>query len=370
MISVKYFITLIVCLFAALQIGFAQGTTMSKSDSIKQANKLRTDSLKLRNAFRKDSIAQVQKQRELKRKEAELAKKQKAKQKELDSFEQEEYTHADTMRMLAKAKRDSLKEVREAEATLKKQQQLANAKVELIARKKKIEPLTQEMSTGFRLNSDGWTFFVNRGFIKQEEHKTTYLSVDLSEKKHPKETRTINENFTTVYPNEIKPLPYKYGKVNNFYQLKIGYGAIRELTGRLDKKSVSISWVYNGGLSIGLLKPYYLDLLVPEGNTYVRKFQKYSEENKEYFLDLNNRGTILGGSYFTKGLGELSLQPGLHLKSGFYFDYAATRKSFLGVEIGASAEFYTKKIEMMKNTQNSSYFINFYADIRFGRRWE
>ncbi|MBK7764096.1 MAG: hypothetical protein IPI46_12255 [Bacteroidetes bacterium] len=351
-------------------MGRAQTGKLSKVDSIKLIHKNRTDSIKARNTIRKDSIEQARKLREQKSKDAAIAKKQKEKQKGLESFEQDNFTHADTMRALAREKRDSIKAAREAVAILKKQQLLANTKVDLAARKKKIEPLTQEMATGFRLNSDGWTFFVNRGFIKQEEHKTTFLSIDISEKKHPKETRTVNENFNLVYPNEVKPLPYKYGKVNNFYQLKIGYGAFRELTGRLDKKSVTISWVYNGGLSIGLLKPYYLDMLVPEGNTYVRKFQKYSEENKESFLDLNNRGTILGGSYFTKGLGGLSIQPGLHLKSGFYFDYAATRKSFLGVEIGASAEFYTKKIEIMKNTQNSSYFINFYADIRFGKRWE
>ncbi|MBK6329300.1 MAG: hypothetical protein IPF62_01820 [Bacteroidetes bacterium] len=57
-------------------------------------------------------------------------------------------------------------------------------------------------------------------------------------------------------------------------------------------------------------------------------------------------------------------------RSGFYFDYSASRKSFLGVEIGASAEFYTKQIPIMINTKNTAYFFNIYADFRFGKRWE
>jgi hypothetical protein len=208
---------------------------------------------------------------------------------------------------------------------------------------------------------------INEEGINEEDNKKTFFSIDFSEKKHPKETRTSG---TLVDTFAIKPIPYKYGKVNNFYQLKLSLGSTKELTGKLDKKSVLIHWVYSGGLSIGLLKPYYLDLWVPEGNGYVRKYEKYSEENKDYFLDLNNRQTILGGSSFTRGIGEITLKPGLFVKSGFYFDYSASRKSFLGVEIGASAELYTQKIEIMKNTSNSAYFINFYADIRFGKRWE
>jgi hypothetical protein len=338
---------------------------MSRVDSIKAANKIKTDSIKAIQTIRRDSIKQVQRIREAKKKEAAHAKKKQ--KRNLESFSQNDYSSSDSIR---EYKRDSIRENRAAQNAERKRIADAKREIMLAGRKKKIEPLTQELSGGFRLNSDGWTLFSVRGFLSEEEHSSRYFSLDFSEKKHPKETRTQNDNFSASYPNEIKPIPYKYGKVNNFYQFKIGYGGSRELTGKLDKKSVVIHWVYGGGLSIGLLKPYYLDLLVPEGNVYVRKYQKYSEQNKESFLDLNNRGTILGGSSFTRGIGETQIKPGLHAKSGFYFDYAATRKSFFGVEIGASAELYMKEIEIMKNTKNSAFFLNFYADIRFGKRWE
>lgn len=356
----------------------SQTPSTSRVDSIKAANKIKLDSIRAFNkarsdsnkaviAARRDSLKQVREIREVAKKEKQQARKKTKKNTSLVNFTQSDYNSADSLRDFT---RDSIKTAREI-VTEKRKKDLENRREILLAgKKKKIQPLTQEMAGGFRLNSDGWSIFVHRGFLKEEEHKTSFLSIDFSEKKHPKETRTQNELFSVMYPNEVKPVPFKYGKVNNFYQFKIVYGGSKELTGKLDKKSVIINWVYGAGLSVGLLKPYYLDLLVPEGNIYVRRFQKYSEENKEYFLDLNNRGTILGGGSFTKGIGEMKLQPGLHLRSGFNFDYSTTRKSFLGVEIGASVELYTKEIEIMKNTKNSSYFINFYADIRFGKRWE
>lgn len=238
----------------------------------------------------------------------------------------------------------------------------------VIKRKKRIPPITEEMSFGGRLNSDGWGAYLERGFIKVDEGKTNFIWLELSEKKHPKESKQLNEAFTAIYPDQPAPLPYKYGKINNFYQLKLGYGQKRELTGKLDKKSIIISWVYGGGFSLGVIKPYYLDILVPEGNDlYTRQITDYYQlQTQPYFLD---ETLIVGGTYFTEGLSNFSLQPGLLAKSGFYFDYAPNRKSLLGIEIGSSLELYPKKIPIMANTTNNAYFLNLYVDVRFGKRW-
>ncbi|MBK7692548.1 MAG: hypothetical protein IPK62_01335 [Bacteroidetes bacterium] len=337
-------------------------------DSLRAANKARTDSVKAVNQAKRDSIAAIRNAREEARKAS--GKKKKNKTEEIEIFYPED--PKDSLALAREEKRDSLKVIREQELE-KKKREMAEQKANIVATRKKIvAPLTQELSVGFRLCSDGWAFFGQRGFIKNDGDRvhTSFIWLDIAEKRNPKESRTLNENFSVVNPNELKPLSYKYGKINNFYQLKFGYGNSKPISGRLDKKSVVINWTYAIGLSLGVLKPYYLDLLVPEGNVFVRKFDKYSEENKIYFLDLNNQGTIVGGSSFTKGFNEIKIQPGLALRSGFYFDYSATRKSFLGVEIGASAEFYTKQIPIMINTKNTAYFFNIYADFRFGKRWE
>jgi len=247
-------------------------------------------------------------------------------------------------------------------------------------KRRKAPPITEEMSGGIRLNTDGWSVMLERGFINSYEKRTNYIWMDISEKKNPREFKQLNEPFATYFPDETAPIPYKYGKINNFYQFKFGVGQKRQLSGKLDKKNVVIHWTYGAGLSIGFLKPYYLDVLVVEGNgTLSRKEGSYYDEGiSQYYEDdlyvvFNQQAqvnAIAGGTFFTKGFGEIKMKPGLSARSGFYFDFAPSKKSFLGVEIGASVEMYPSKIDIMANADNNTgTFINLYLDARFGKRW-
>lgn len=279
----------------------------------------------------------------------------------------------DSLRVVQAIKRDSTAKAREIEAEKRKLKQEELAAQRAAGRKKTIPPLTQEMSGGFKLHTDGWTLNAQRGFIRSEDPEnpfTPFMWFEFSEKKHPKEVKQQNNSYLIVNPGELRPLSYKYGKINNFYALKLGYGNQKPLSGKIDKANVQVSWVYAAALSIGFLKPYYLDVLMPEGNVYVRKTVKYSEETKPYFLDLYNKNTIVGGTDFIRGINELKINPGIALRSGFYFDYAPTRKLFSGVELGASAELYMKKAEIMAIAPNRNFFFNLYVDFRFGKRWE
>lgn len=367
----KFCVFVLMSIFVCIGV-FAQDKSVI--DSVRVANKKIADSIKQANIARTDSLKKLAAERkivrEAQKKQISSNKKVNNNQAALETFDQEEKKDSASISRLLRL--DSLRQIREIENEHKKRA-LAEQKTAITANRKNIlKPITQEMILGYRLCSDGWSIFVQRGFIRTnaERPHTNFLWIDISEKKHPKETKSLNENFSVVNPSEIKPISYKYGKINNFYQFKIGYGNMIPITGRLDKKSIVINWVYAAAFSLGMIKPYYLDLLVPEGNFFIRKFDRYTDENAPYFLDLNNQGTIVGGASFTKGLNQMKFQPGLALRSGFYFDYAATRKSLLGVELGASAELYTKKIPIMATAKNNAIFFNFYADFRIGKRWE
>jgi hypothetical protein len=347
------------------RIDSIRDANQQRISAMREANKRRTDSIKQITQARKDSLAILKEIRTEKAKE-----KKKSKRLQDDVFEQDDVSSYEKKNL---AKRDSLAQKREKFAEKRKQENIAK-KNSLVANRKKVNPpISQEISFGYRLASDGWSFFANRGFIKTgdlDHIHTLFLWTELSEKKHPKERLTQNENFQRVSSNDVKPIPYKYGKINNFYAFKIGIGNTKPLTGHLDKRSMIISWTYQAGLSIGMLKPYYLDVLVKEGNTIVRKFAKYSDEIQDSFLDLKNQGSIVGGSDFTKGLKEIKIQPGLSFRSGFYFDFTPSEKIFLGIEIGASLDVYTKQIPIMVNADNRAAFFNIYADVRFGKRWK
>jgi hypothetical protein len=236
---------------------------------------------------------------------------------------------------------------------------------------RKPNPISQEFGMGLRINTDGWCIGMHRGFLKLEEpYKTSFVWIDIAEKRHPKEYKQTNQNFATFNPNEPKPLPYKYGKINNFYQFKMGFGIKKPFTFRLDRKSIELNYVVGGGISIGLLKPYYLQLFTDtNSNISPVDFEKYSEANARRFLNLTSRQTIIGSADFTKGLSEFEFKPGLHAKAGIQFDYLFTTKSYMSVELGTSVEMYGSKIPIMATVNSSPFFINLYAEVSIGKRW-
>lgn len=227
---------------------------------------------------------------------------------------------------------------------------------------KRPKPISKELSGGVRLNTDGWSLFMERGVVKSEARESDwfynlrYAQIEFSEKKHAKEKRTTNPGGAE------SPKSYIFGKVNNFYTFKVGYGNRRMIAGKPDPGTVSIHWIYNGGLSLGLLKPYYLN--VSSGEEI-----KYTDASKDEFLTGYN---IIGSSGLFKGIKEMKYIPGLQLRTGLHFDFAARerKKSKLAIETGIAAELYTQKIELMANQKASPYFVNLYLSFQFGRRWE
>lgn len=226
------------------------------------------------------------------------------------------------------------------------------------------KPLQGELSGGIRLNSDGYGIFVDKGWIKGGDafgavnrdklFHVRLLQFELSEHKHAKEMRS-----SSVAGGAFTPNSYILGKINNFYTFKVGYGRRQMIAGKPDPGNFSIHWVYLGGFSAGLLKPYYLNLY-SSGET------KYSEDNARYFVSPNN---IESKAPFTKGFSELKFVPGLHVKTGLHIDFSTSRKALMALELGVNGEYYTQKIEQMVGQDPKALFLNFYASLQFGKRW-
>jgi hypothetical protein len=238
---------------------------------------------------------------------------------------------------------------------------------------KKPQPIRTELSGGFRLNTDGWSLFLERGSIKSEEtrlrdmfHDVRLIQLEFTEHKDPKETKSSATDQTPSGGSQ-KTKPYIFGKINNFYALKVGYGVRKMIAGKPEPGTVSIHWVNVGGLSLGMEKPYYVDGYVPQDNfgTLVPATFKYTEETKESFL---NERYIRGGAGFAKGLGEIQFVPGVHLKSALHFDFSSNRRTAMAVETGVNAEYYTRGIVIMANQDAKPLFVNLFASFQFGRR--
>lgn len=228
----------------------------------------------------------------------------------------------------------------------------------------KPKPLSREFSVGARLNTDGWSVFADKGYVKSDEKESNkfynirLFQVEFTEHKSPKEIKTVS----TVSSSSDKSKAYKFGKINNFYALKLGYGFRKMLAGKPDPGTVSIHWVYAGGISIGFLKPYYIQAYTQQGEG--PKPIKY-DDNQQEFLNPNY---IVGRAGFFDGLGEMKIVPGIHAKTALHFDFSLSEKRVLAIETGINAELYTQKMQIMALIKAQPYVVNGYVSLQFGGR--
>lgn len=209
---------------------------------------------------------------------------------------------------------------------------------------------------GIQARTNGYGIFYELGRAKTQL-RTTLYRIDFTEIKDQKETK-LSTGDGLFFGN-----PFVYGKVNNFYQLTLGIGQQRILGQKGNKNGVAVSVIANGGLAVGLLRPYYLEVRDPNGGA--NKTIKYSEADRNLFLD---EGSIVGGAGLGKGWSEMKIQPGAFAKAALRFDYGRFNELVSGIEVGLSADFYGSKITILADQKDKNLFMQGYIAILFGKR--
>ncbi len=222
------------------------------------------------------------------------------------------------------------------------------------------------------LQENGFAVGVNIAKIKTY-YLTRYWNFELGELKHHSEFR---QSFDFATSTSRVSRAFIFGKQNNLFVLRGGFGEKRYFSEKAKRRGVAVGISYEGGLTLGLLKPYYLDLLratdpgsVPDFNI---RSEKYSEDNASTFLEISR---IHGSSGFARGLGELSVVPGLHGKFAVHFDWGAFDEFVKAIEGGVMFDVFTRTMPIMvespqvENSENRSLFINLYINLQLGKRW-
>lgn len=208
---------------------------------------------------------------------------------------------------------------------------------------------------GLQFRTNGYGAFYELGRMKTNR-RTNIYRLDFTEIKHQKEDKQPNVGLFVGNP-------FIYAKKNYFYQLTLGFGQQYILGQKGNKNGVAVSVVYNGGLALGLLRPYYIEVEDPStpGSS---KIIKYSTTDSTLFTG----PTIIGGAGFGKGWSEMSVKPGAFAKAALRFDYGRYNETVSGIEVGISADFYGSKIPIMVAQKDKQFFFQGYISILFGRR--
>ncbi len=216
----------------------------------------------------------------------------------------------------------------------------------------------KQTAFGIKLATDGYGAMIEIGKMKTLNKASLYW-FEIGERKHPKEEKLSLAGFN--FSN-----PFIYGKRNNFYFAKFGIAQNQLIGGKGNKNGVAVSAVYGGGISAGLLKPYYIEILDP-GNGKQRDIRYSDNLSKDDTLFMDP-SVIIGGAGFTKGFGEMKFVPGAHAKAALRFDYGRYNEMVSALEVGLNAEFYSQKMPIMLLNKEKNLFINAYVSIVFGKR--
>ena len=220
----------------------------------------------------------------------------------------------------------------------------------------------KELSVGGRITTNGWGVFVNYGKAVSYD-KSKFYQIEFMEIKHPKETKKSNDFNRTI---RYSPKPFVFGKQNSFFALHAGYGQKIFLGDKAEKSGVEVNLSFLIGPSLGILKPYYLDILIEREPFFDFSTEKYNAETPGRFLEPD---LILGSSGFSHGLSEIKLIPGAHGKAGVNFDWANYNEFIRALEVGLAVDVYPKKIPIMIEESNNPYFIYLYLSLQFGKKW-
>ncbi len=212
----------------------------------------------------------------------------------------------------------------------------------------------------------GFAVAYKKGKIRTFD-RTTYQSFELGYMKHPDERR---QNKNTSISGERISSPFVFGKQNQLITLRASMGVKKYLSEKTLRKGVAMGFIYEGGATLGLIKPYYLKVIRLDDDNLSRVLEtvSYDKDDPTDFLDFAN---IYGGTNMLKGFESITPTVGLHGKIGMHWALGAFERRAKAIEAGLQIDIFPGKVPLMienDNIRNSFIFLKVYASLQLGSR--
>jgi len=190
--------------------------------------------------------------------------------------------------------------------------------------------------------------------------KTYLWNFELVTMKSPKQIKVINP-----YYNNSKR--YVYGKLNDVFMLRAGYGLKKQLNRKPYWGGIELRWLMEGGLSLAFEKPYYYFVVnITEGPGGVLT---QTIETKKFDESSTSTDDIYGRAPFTRGINEIGIRPGVYVKTGLNFEFGYVKTRIKALEAGAAVEFFPQGVNIMADNRNQRFYLTFYVSFGFGKRF-
>jgi len=224
--------------------------------------------------------------------------------------------------------------------------------------------LSEEFSIGGGMLGLGFNTTAIYGRISKP-YRTTLFNIDFAELRSGKE-RTRSNNSRGGSRGQNNSSAYVYGKQNNCYLLRAGWGNKHYISEKQNDQSVTLALSYQTGISLAMLKPYYLHLYYRSDSSFIDDYQPYTPQNAYLFLDPT---VIRGAGGFGRGWDDLKFKMGIFAKGSLWIDFKAEGSVIAAIELGLSADFFSRQLPIMVANESAPVFLNVHANIHLGGRW-
>lgn len=151
---------------------------------------------------------------------------------------------------------------------------------------------------------------------------------------------------------------YYYGKLNSVMTLRTSLGYMKEFLPKQSLKGVSVSYVFNLGISNAFVKPVYLQIRLENNNI----------NDERYDPEKHNTNNIVGRSMLFIGMDEMKYHPGVFTRFALNFDYGGRSNSIKSIEVGLAADVFVDPIPIMAYEERHRYFVTAFVGLMFGGR--
>ena len=198
---------------------------------------------------------------------------------------------------------------------------------------------------GGKLNTNGWSGCLD--FVKNKGRHQRIWQISFSEIKHEKQIKQKGTNKS--FPELGNPSPYVFAKINNLYTFQVGCGHDRMPLPCVVDGNLSVGFRYNGGLSLAMLKPYYLKLMQVDYSTPTPTARiletQYTQSDSSQFLNPN---LILGASTWSKTLSLIDYVPGAYFETALTITPGKSKTFVQVITLGCNASLYYKILPIMQ----------------------
>jgi hypothetical protein len=216
----------------------------------------------------------------------------------------------------------------------------------------------------YRNDASGKIYANTRGLgvsYRRGKHITgktrSFYEIDFQNLKHPKEIK--------VSGTAESRKRFVYGKINSVFLLRGGVGMQNVIFQKADEKAVEVRVQYSIGPTLGLAKPYYVQVY---RSPSVNNAQSQTEDVR-FNEDNFTQDSVIGKGAFSKGLAETVVYPGISGKFNLSFEYAPYTNFIRAIETGVTVDYFPKALPIMARNPGENIIITLHVGFVFGRKW-